>query len=243
VVLFGDSHAAMWFPAMDQIANATRWRLEALTKVTCPPVELSFWSPVLGRPYRECDQWRADMLQRIRSERPAVVVLGAARHYGDVYHFRVYGPGWISGLAKEVREIRATGIRVVVLGPTPKPTVDVPDCLSAHHSNAVACLSSRSDAVNAAGLRAEREAVLQAGGSYLDITPWLYTKASCAVVVGNLLANRDDNHLSTTFTRWVSPVLGSALQETLRGVRPAAGGGPAASTRAPSVVAHSGHAR
>jgi peptidoglycan/LPS O-acetylase OafA/YrhL len=243
VVLFGDSHAAMWFPAMDQIANANRWRLEALTKVTCPPVELSFWSPVLGRPYRECDQWRANMLQRLRSERPAVVVLGAARHYGDVYHFKVYGPDWISGLAKEVREIRATGTRVVVLGPTPKPTVDVPDCLSAHLSNAVACLSSRSDAVNAAGLRAEREAVLRAGGSYLDITPWLCTKASCAVVVGNLLAYRDDNHLSTTFTRWVSPVLGSALQQTLQGVRPAAGGGPAASTRAPSVVVHGGHAR
>jgi hypothetical protein len=27
------------------------------------------------------------MLQRIRAERPALVVLGAARHYGDVYHF------------------------------------------------------------------------------------------------------------------------------------------------------------
>ena len=238
VVLFGDSHAAMWFPALDQVANANRWRLEALTKVTCPPVELSFWSPVLGRPYRECDRWRANMLQRIRSERPAVVVLGAARHYGDVYHFKVYGPAWISGLAKEVREIRATGTRVVVLGPTPKPTLDVPDCLSAHLTNAVACLSRRSDAVNAAGLRAEREAVLQAGGSYLDITPWLCTKASCAVVVGNLLAYRDDNHLSTSFTRWVSPVLGSALQETLRGVPPAAGGGPAASTHAPSVVVH-----
>jgi hypothetical protein len=40
------------------------------------------------------------MLQRIRAERPALVVLGAARHYGDVYHFQVYGPAWISGLAK-----------------------------------------------------------------------------------------------------------------------------------------------
>jgi peptidoglycan/LPS O-acetylase OafA/YrhL len=47
-----------------------------------------------------CDRWRANMLQRIRAERPALVVLGAARHYGDVYHFQVYGPAWISGLAK-----------------------------------------------------------------------------------------------------------------------------------------------
>ena len=107
---------------------------------------------------------------------------------------------------------------MVVLGPAPKPTVDVPDCLSAHLSNAVACLSSRSDAVNAAGVHAERQAVLRAGGSYLDITPWLCTRQSCAVMVGNLLAYRDDNHLSTTFTKWVSPVLGSVLQETIRTV-------------------------
>src|SRR5215211_3128123 len=130
VMLFGDSHALQWFPALDRAARARRWRLVSLTKTTCPPVQLSFWSPVLGRPYRECDQWRSNMLQRIRSERPAVVVLGAARHYGDVYHFQVYGPTWISGLAKMVRQVRATGARVIVLGPTPKPKADVPDCLS-----------------------------------------------------------------------------------------------------------------
>jgi hypothetical protein len=85
--------------------------------------------------------------------------------------------------------------------------------------------------------------VLAAGGSYLDITPWLCTKQSCAVVVGNLLAYRDDNHLSTSFTKWVSPVLGSALQETIRAVPvppvasgSSAPGGPDASTHTPSIV-------
>ncbi|HEX2782497.1 MAG TPA: acyltransferase family protein, partial [Ilumatobacteraceae bacterium] len=32
VVLFGDSHAAQWFPALQQIAEAHHWRLEVLTK-------------------------------------------------------------------------------------------------------------------------------------------------------------------------------------------------------------------
>jgi hypothetical protein len=69
----------------------------ALTKTTCPPVALSLWSPALGRPYAECDQWRANMLQHIRAQPPPLVVLGAARHYGDVYRFQVYGPAWLSG--------------------------------------------------------------------------------------------------------------------------------------------------
>jgi SGNH domain (fused to AT3 domains) len=219
VVLFGDSHALQWFPALDHAARNHRWRLESLTKTTCPPVQLSFWSPVLGRPYRECDQWRANMLQRIRAERPALVVLGAARHYGEVYHFQVYGSAWVSGLARMVRQVRATGAQVVVLGPTPKPKVDVPDCLSRHLHNAVACTTSRRVAVDADGMRLERRAVLRAGGSYLNVTPWLCTSSTCAVMVGNLLAYRDDNHLSTAYSSWLSPLLGDQLDQTMRASR------------------------
>jgi SGNH domain (fused to AT3 domains) len=216
VVLFGDSHALQWFPALERAANARRWRLVSLTKTTCPPVELSFWSPVLGRPYRECDQWRANMLARIRAERPSVVVLGAARHYGDVYRFQVYGQPWRSGLARTVRQLRATGARVLVLGPTPKPRVDVPDCLAEHLRDARACTTPRPVAVNVAGVGAERRAVVAAGGAYLDVTPWLCTRSTCAVMVGNLLAYRDDNHLSTAYTIWLAPLLGYQLDQTLR---------------------------
>ena len=179
-------------------------------------MQLSLWSPVLGRPYRECDQWRANMLQRIRTERPSVVVLGAARHYGDVYHFKVYGRPWIGGLAGMVRQVRATGARVVVLGPTPKPRVDVPDCLAEHLRDASACTTPRAVAINEAGLRAERRAVLAAGGAYLDVTPWLCIRSTCVVQVGNLLAYRDDNHLTTTYTTWLSPLVGYQLDRTLR---------------------------
>jgi len=215
VALFGDSHALQWFPALDHAARVRHWQLESLTKTTCPPVQLSFWSPVLGRPYRECDRWRANVLQRIRTERPSLVVLGAARHYGDVYHFKMYGRPWIAGLARMVRQVRATGARVVVLGPTPKPRVDVPDCLAGHLRDASACTTPRAVAVNAAGLAAEHRAVLAAGGTYLDVTGWLCTRSTCAVEVGNLLAYRDDNHLTTSYTTWLAPLLGAELDEIL----------------------------
>jgi peptidoglycan/LPS O-acetylase OafA/YrhL len=239
VMLFGDSHALQWFPALDRATRARRWRLVSLTKTTCPPVALSFWSPVLGRPYAECDRWRANMLQRIRAERPALVVLGAARHYGGVYHFQVYGPAWISGLAKMVHQVRATGAQVVVLGPTPKPKVDVPDCLSRHLHNAVACTTARQVAVDAGGVRTERQAVQRAGGSYLDVTPWLCTRTTCAVMVGNLLAYRDDNHLTTPYATWLSPLLGHQLDQSLHvsGGGVASGANSAAPTREPATVA------
>ena len=120
--------------------------------------------------------------------------------------------------------MRATGARVVVLGPTPKPKVDVPDCLSRHLRNAVACTTPPQVALDTGGVRAERQAVQRAGGSYLDVTPWLCTRSTCMVMVGNLLAYRDDNHLTTTYTTWVSPLLGYHLDQTIRaGRRPPSG--------------------
>ncbi len=216
VVLFGDSHAAQWEPGLAAAAHARRWRLESWTKATCPPVQLTLFSPVLGRTFRECASWRTGMLAAITRQRPAVVVLGAARHYSDLYHFQVYGPQWVAGLALVVRRIRAAGAQVVVLGPTPKPPVDVPDCLAAHLHDALVCTTPRAAAVNAAGMARERAAVLRAGGSYVDVSRWICTPLTCAVVVGNLLTYRDDNHLSTAYTRWLAPVLGMVVAGALR---------------------------
>ena len=115
-----------------------------------------------------------------------------------------------------VRQVRATGARVVVLGPTPKPRVDVPDCLAEHLRDASACTTPRAVAINAAGLAAEWRAMRAAGGVYLDVTPWLCTGSTCVVQVGNLLAYRDDNHLTTTYTTWLAPLLGYQLERSIR---------------------------
>ncbi len=217
VVLFGDSHASQWFPALDAMANSRNWRLVVLDKSTCPPLELSLFSPVLGRTYTECAQFRQSALERIRVEKPKLVILGVARHYSTDYHFSVYSAAWISGLATMVREIRALGPRVVVMGPTPKPNLpDVPDCLSAHLGDATACATPTNIAVNAFGTAAERDAVVGAGGSYVDVQPWVCTTSSCAVIVGNLLVYRDDNHLTTKYVSWLTPVFETAVDAALQ---------------------------
>jgi hypothetical protein len=41
VVLFGDSHAAAWFPAMELISTERHWRLVVLAKAGCPAEEVN----------------------------------------------------------------------------------------------------------------------------------------------------------------------------------------------------------
>jgi hypothetical protein len=69
--------------------------------------------------------------------------------------------------------------------------------------------------LNAAGSASERSAVTAAGGVYVDPAPWLCTADRCAVIVANLLVFRDDNHLTTTYTSWLEPVLAEQVDAAL----------------------------
>ncbi|HEX8004586.1 MAG TPA: acyltransferase family protein [Mycobacteriales bacterium] len=212
ILLTGDSHAAQWFPALEAVARQRGQRLVALTKSTCPPFDVSVFSPVLGRHYRECDAFRANVLDRVRTERPKVVVLGAARHYEErLYGFAPYGPEWLAGIERTVRSIEATGAQVVVLSPTPRTHGNVPDCLATHLDRVRSCLRDVPSAFDRSGIDAERAAVTEAGGTYLDVQPWLCARDACPVVVGTMLVYRDDNHLTTVYPTWLAPVVAEGL--------------------------------
>jgi hypothetical protein len=201
------------------MASEHHWQLESLTKTTCPPLQIDVFSPYLGRQYTECETWRSAMIARIEAEHPALVILGVARHYSTDYGFTVYSQSWVSGMAATVRELRNHGIHVLVMGPTPKPPADVPTCLSGHLDDVAACDFAKSSGINAAGMAAERAAVVAAGGDYLDISPWVCTDHICDVVVGNMLAYRDDNHLTTSYTSWLEPALEPVIEAGMHGER------------------------
>jgi peptidoglycan/LPS O-acetylase OafA/YrhL len=217
VVLFGDSHAAMWFPAVEQAAEQFGWRLITWTKATCPPFPLPIVSPVLGRTFTECDEWRADVLSQIGAIHPALVILGVARHYTDIYGFTPYGPVWLSGLGEEVGDIRDLGAKVLVFGPVPKPPFDVPGCLSTHLTDAAACTVPLDVGLDESGISAEKTVVAQNDGTYVDTRPWFCAGATCAVMVDNLVVYRDDNHLTQAYASFLAPAVEPVLQEAMAG--------------------------
>ncbi|OBA97313.1 acyltransferase, partial [Mycobacteriaceae bacterium 1482268.1] len=53
VALVGDSHAAMWQPALEPAAQERHWRLQTMSKVLCPLMDLPINSPYLGRAFTE----------------------------------------------------------------------------------------------------------------------------------------------------------------------------------------------
>lgn len=215
VALIGDSHAAMWDPALQRVAEQRHWRLETMAKVTCPFLDIPIVSPYLGRHYTECEQWRGEIVNRLAAERPRLVVLSMSRRYHADFSFASYDPAWIHALATVVAQLRGMGSQVLVLGPVADPQSSAPTCLSAHLDDAGTCAPARSVAVNGDGIDVEQRATTAAGGSYADLTDLFCSPERCPLVVGDTLVFRDDNHVTTEYAQLLAPVLGALADRTI----------------------------
>ena len=89
VALVGDSHAAMWSPAFSRSPNSAAggWKPD---QGGCPLLDLPIINPIVGREYRECEQWRGEITARLEVEHLRLIVLSVMRRYGA-------GHGWAAG--------------------------------------------------------------------------------------------------------------------------------------------------
>ena len=214
VVLFGDSHALQWFPAIDDIANEEHDALVVAAKATCPPIDITVFSSDLGRDYTECNEWRAAELQRMSTLRPAVVILGFSREYGIVDdHVVVDGKAWLSGLSEMITTIeQTTGARVVLMGDDPYPQQNTPDCLSQHLTFTPDCdIPKHYPFYNPEGIPQEQAVAASTGAGYVDTDPWFCISNTCTVIMGNMLVYRDDNHITANFATWLTPVVAAHM--------------------------------
>ncbi len=210
VVLFGDSHAAQWFPALDRLASSHGWRLVSLTKSSCPAADVTIWSTSLKREYSECDEWRRGALERIAREHPWLVVISDNISVNSDYTLWSKGalvPAaeggalWNGGLERTLASLAAVAGRVVVIGDTPRSQVDPPVCLSRHPDDVLACVSPRGLALDTARMAGERAVATTAHAGFVDPTAWVCPSEPCPAIIGRLLVYRDDQHLTATFAR------------------------------------------
>ena len=220
VALIGDSTSAMLIPAFQEVAEQRHWRLEPMGKGACSVIE----SPVSGLVRRlveyvdHCEQWRTEIIARLHAEHPRLVVVSMWRGYGtseSLSGLRSYGPAWLDGLTRLVRDLRSTGTKVLVLGPVPDPRFVVPLCLSANLDDVTACALRRAASVNESGIAAESAATTAGGGQYSDLTDLFCTTELCPVIVGNTLVYMDETHTTLEYSRQLAPVMGALADRTL----------------------------
>lgn len=207
VVLFGDSHAAQWFPALDIIAANRGVRLVTLTKSDCPSAEVRMFNSDLARHFTECDDWREAAFDRISSLDPVMIVVANYQVQTLVTQGDLEAE-WAAGLHATIARLPAG--RSVVLSDSPTFPIQPAICLSAHLDDVAACAQPRAAAIDARRMATERAATTDAGGRYVDTSSWT-CDVTCPVVRGNVLLYRDRNHMTTQFVERLAPLLDHAL--------------------------------
>lgn len=208
IVLFGDSHAAQYFPALEELADAEGFALHTLTKSACPSALVTVWNGKLQSAYDECDVWRGNALRLIDEINPETVVIANSNRQESV------GAGteeeWVEGLRRTIESLPdATGAVVLADGPVFSTAPAV--CLSANLSGVAACSRPASDVLNLTRIESDRTAAESAGSKFIDTSEWYCPSGECPALLGDINLYRDSHHITVEFARALVPVLYSAL--------------------------------
>jgi peptidoglycan/LPS O-acetylase OafA/YrhL len=220
VVLFGDSYAAQWFPALQSIAESEGWRLVTLFKAACSPVDASYVYPLIGRRYTECEQWRASAFERIKEIRPSLVVVGHSALYLGSSPL-VSPPSWLDGVGRTLDALHQSGARVVYLRGTPAPSIDVVACLArgAWQSawlRSSACTFERHSALNDEVSKSERQIAATSQTTYVDMTEYICPGEICEPERDGLIIYQEGGHLAVQFVNHLTPVVKRSLTTSAR---------------------------
>jgi peptidoglycan/LPS O-acetylase OafA/YrhL len=207
MVLYGDSHAAMWFQALDDVATAAHWKLVVLAKSACPAEPVATEAPGVGGDWAACDTWHSFAIKRINEIDPNLLIVSEASNY-DTPSGVFYTRGqWQDGLEKLFKTVTAPKAVKLVLGNI--PSSKGADCLTAHTADVQACSSSPHSPLSPYN-NAEKRAAVAEGARYIDVTPWFCAK-TCSVVIGNYDVYLSGSHVAVGYSRYLEGALSDAL--------------------------------
>jgi peptidoglycan/LPS O-acetylase OafA/YrhL len=199
MLLFGDSHAAQWFPALESISAKSGYRLLTMVKLGCPAAEATVFESLLGRTYTECEKWRKSAIQMIRQIQPALTVVSSTDRY-------VIGDSeWRNGIDAIVKSLAESSKRVLILRDTPGADFDIPSCLARRQWRPFFVPSSScefSSTTKSAVYELQRSAASRyknvlAADMSLSICP----SGTCTGLREGLVMYRDSDHLTASFAK------------------------------------------
>ncbi len=206
MLLYGDSHAAMWFQAFDDIAIRAHWKLFILTKGACPAAPIPTQTPGGHGEWPVCDEWHHFAIDRINRIDPNLLIV--TQNVAPTPSGIGYTPRqWTRGTEKLLRRVTGPKTAKVILGNI--PLIGGPDCLTQHMDDVQACSRSprsyrtfynHAEAVAAAAERAR----------YIDVTSWFCAKR-CSSVIGNYDVYFNSAHVALGYSRFLEDVLAGKL--------------------------------
>ena len=196
IVLYGDSHAAQWFPTLLKLANEKGFKLVSLTKSACPSVDVPRADQGAYKNVH-CETWRDKSIKRIKQIRPAAVILSSYQYFTPPSGYSDKNKWWKDGQERLLSSLRGSSDHLIYISDTPKPLRDIPNCLASRDVNS--CNTTERTPVK-----------IIRGFEIIDPTPWLCTKL-CPAIQDGYVVYRDSSHISVAAALALKPQLEAAL--------------------------------
>ena len=205
LLVLGDSHAEMWIPALEALGQKEGWDVVPLMKSACSP---GLWVGSAGT--ADCHAWFRWALRVGSKLHPDVTLIAGHYDYRGSVDNTSYNQLIVNGMNAAINGLKKASKAVVILGDAPGRAKQPVDCLLASHATPAGCSESLAPSEpDTTSLIAQTAAGNHVG--FIDTTGWFCSQNNCPLVVGNLIAYRDDNHVTQTYAKALSSAFQTAF--------------------------------
>jgi peptidoglycan/LPS O-acetylase OafA/YrhL len=212
VAFVGDSHASALFPGVNAVAKAHGWKLIPYLKIDCSFLDLNdleyFGPPRVA--YPECMTWNRAVVSKLQKNPPDLVIISGSRWIFTASNINVTTQ--TNALTSMINKIPKSS-KVVIIQDPPLPTAQsVPECLSSYLNDYRRCAYTRTVGFGPSMGTREQNAAKATGAGLIVLTDQVCPgTGNCPVVINNIIAWRDQHHLTATFATTLGPAIDQQL--------------------------------
>ena len=214
IALIGDSHSAQYMAAMINLAKKNDWQVVSFSKGGCP---LSYSERMHDAVLKDaCKKWVANAVETLKNDDFKLVVTS-----------QVSGMTWASGnqdqnqyaeegLVSLWQSLNQSGVPVLAIRDNPRPIKKVVACIAENKFNNLdRCSNPRDKAVLFDPQVGAVNKLNSPMTRLVDFTDVFCDANKCDAVIGGVIVERDENHITNTFAITLAPYLEEQIQQQL----------------------------
>lgn len=211
-IIYGDSVALSWAPAIRAAIEPHGYRVQTLTAAQCPATDAETLDDK-GKPIPTCATYRAWALDRIVSAQPSIIFASETGATAERMMSGATGADaveeWASAVTRTVGRLGESGGRIVLLQPPPGGA-PLDSCATAA-STPSACMVVRSESLLTM-LAGSALAAQNLDAEFIDTSSWFCNKdGRCPAFVGQSAVNVDTAHLTRQQSTSLAPVIADVI--------------------------------
>ena len=212
LVLYGDSVAMAYLPALRAVLAPEDWQIHVFTAAGCAPADVP-QNRIGGAPYPECPAFRDWAVQRIAELAPDLLLMASFR-YDPALASGASGEAadaeWSEGTRRIHDALAGTAERTVVLSAPPEAK-DPAQCATRFSAPADCEIQLPADHQSRMALESAAAVQGNPGVEWVDTTSWFCLEGRCPAFVGTVPLYADAYHLSAAGSRELAPLLAGVL--------------------------------